>query len=52
MSDTATIYREAKSLNPVDRLRLVEMLLADLDQPDDHIDRIWAAEAMGSLSAW
>ena len=34
MTDTVAVYREAQSLNPVDRLKLVEMLLADLDQPD------------------
>lgn len=47
MTDAVAVCREAQSLNPVDRLKLVEMLLADLDQPDDRIDALWAKEAQG-----
>lgn len=52
MSDTSAIYRETRSLKPVERLRLVEMLLADLDQPDEQIDRLWAAEAQSRWDAY
>ena len=51
MSDAAAIYRETRTLKPVERLRLVEMLLADLDQPDEQIDRLWAAEAQSRWDA-
>jgi len=52
MSDTTAIYRETRTLKPVERLRLVEMLLADLDQPDEQIDRLWAAEAQNRWDAY
>jgi putative addiction module component (TIGR02574 family) len=52
MTDTIAVFREAQSLNPVDRLKLVEMLLADLDQPDDRIDALWAKEAQGRWDAF
>ncbi|HNC84035.1 MAG TPA: addiction module protein [Nitrospira sp.] len=52
MTDAVAVCREAQSLNPVDRLKLVEMLLADLDQPDDRIDALWAKEAQGRWEAF
>ncbi len=51
MSDAAAIYRETRTLKPVERLRLVEMLLTDLDQPDAPIDRLWAAEVQSRWDA-
>ena len=51
MSDAAAIYREARTRKPVERLPLVERLLADLDQPDEQIDRLWAAEAQSRWDA-
>ena len=49
MSDAATLFREAQALKPTDRLRLVEMLIADLDHPDQNIDQLWGAEAQRRL---
>lgn len=51
MADTTAIYNEASTLKPTERLRLVEMLLADLDQPDGRIDQLWATEAQSRLDA-
>jgi putative addiction module component (TIGR02574 family) len=36
---------EVHSLSDVEKLRLVDTILADLDKPDPEIDRIWAEEA-------
>ena len=51
MADATTIYRQASVLKPVERLRLVEMLLADMDQPDEQIDALWAIEAQNRWDA-
>jgi putative addiction module component (TIGR02574 family) len=46
MSTTADkLASEIQSLPDVEKLRLVESILADLDKPDAEIDRIWADEA-------
>lgn len=52
MTDAATIHRDARTLKPTERLRLIEMLLADLDQPDEQIDEAWAAEAQRRWDAF
>lgn len=36
---------EIKALPDAEKLRLVDVILADLDKPDPEIDRIWADEA-------
>jgi putative addiction module component (TIGR02574 family) len=36
---------EIRSLTDIEKLRLVDSILADLDQPDPEIDRVWAEEA-------
>ncbi len=36
---------EIKSLTDMEKLRLVDAILTDLDKPDPEIDRIWADEA-------
>ncbi len=43
---------EAQSLTDVEKLRLVDTLLADLDKPDPEIDRIWAEEARKRWDAY
>ena len=39
------LEQEIKSLADVEKLRLVDAILADLNRPDPEIDRIWAEEA-------
>ena len=39
------IVKKAHQLPDLDKMQLVELLMADLDQPDPEIDRLWAAEA-------
>lgn len=43
---------EIKSLTDVEKLRLVDAILADLDKPDPEIDRIWADEARKRWTAY
>jgi hypothetical protein len=42
---TAEIIEKVHSLPDLDKIQLVELLMADLDQPDPEIDRLWAEEA-------
>ncbi len=39
------LVEEIKSLTDLEKLRLVDSLLADLDKPDPELDRVWAEEA-------
>jgi len=39
------LVEEIKSLPDVEKLRLVDAILSDLDRPDPELDRIWAEEA-------
>lgn len=53
MSTTADrLALEIKSLSDVEKLRLVDAILADLDRPDPEIDRIWAEEARKRWAAY
>ena len=53
MSSTADkLEQEIKSLPDIERLRLVDAILADLDRPDPEIDRIWAVEARKRWNAY
>ena len=46
MSSTADkLEKEIKALPDIEKLRLVDAILTDLDRPDPEIDRIWAEEA-------
>ena len=49
---TEKIASEAHELADVDKLRLVDALLNDLDKPDPEIDRIWAEEARKRWKAY
>lgn len=53
MSQTADrLEQEIKLLADVEKLRLVDAILADLDRPDPEIDRIWAEEARKRWAAY
>jgi putative addiction module component (TIGR02574 family) len=43
---------EVHSLSDVEKLRLVDTILADLDKPDPEIDRIWAEESRKRWAAY
>ena len=53
MSSTADeLEQQIQSLSDLEKLRLVDMILADLDRPDPEIDRIWAEEARERWAAY
>ncbi|CBE70194.1 MAG: addiction module protein [Candidatus Methylomirabilis oxygeniifera] len=43
---------EIHGLPDVEKLRLVDAILADLDKPDPQIDRVWADEARKRWAAY
>ena len=46
------LVSEIRQLPDVDKLRLVDVILADLDKPDPEIDRVWAEEARKRWAAY
>ena len=46
------IAAEIQSLPDVEKLRLVDAILADLDKPDPELDRVWAEEARKRWAAY
>ena len=43
---------EIHGLPDLEKLRLVDTILADLDRPDPEIDRVWAEEARKRWAAY
>ena len=53
MSTTADkLASEIKALPEIERLRLVDTILTELDKPDPEIDRVWADEARKRWAAY
>lgn len=46
------ILEDARDLSPVERAALIDDLLSSLDEPDEHVDRLWRAEAEDRLAAY
>jgi hypothetical protein len=49
---TEKLASEIQSLTDMDKLRLVDTILADLDRPDPELDRIWAEESRKRWTAY
>jgi len=49
---TEKLTSEIQSLTDVEKLHLVDTILADLDRPDPELDRIWAEESRKRWSAY
>ncbi len=49
---TEKLASEIRSLPDVEKLQLVDAILADLDKPDPEIDQIWADEARKRWTAY
>jgi len=49
---TNELLQQARKLDPVERLELVDALLQSLDRPDPAIDRVWIEEAERRLAAY
>lgn len=43
---------EIRVLPDIEKLRLVDTILADLDKPDPEVDRVWAEEARKRWAAY
>ena len=46
------LAKEILDLPDVEKLRLVDAILTDLDKPDPEIDRVWAEEARKRWAAY
>jgi putative addiction module component (TIGR02574 family) len=46
------LEQKIKALSDIEKLRLVDVILADLSRPDSEIDRIWAEEARKRWDAY
>jgi putative addiction module component (TIGR02574 family) len=46
------LAKEIHELPDVEKLRLVDTILTDLDKPDPEIDRVWAEEARKRWAAY
>ncbi len=52
MSISKELYQQVSHLSSMEKLRLAELLLADLDIPDSEIDAIWREEAQKRWQAY
>jgi putative addiction module component (TIGR02574 family) len=53
MSTTADeLVSQIRALTDVEKLRLVDAILTDLDKPDPDIDRVWVEEARKRWAAY
>ena len=52
MPSCQELYQQANQLPPLEKLQLAELLLADLDKPDQEIDVIWKDEAQKRWQAY
>lgn len=52
MLNSQTLYAQINQLPPLEKLQLVELLLADLDVPDPEVDAIWREEAKKRWQAY
>ena len=52
MAIAASLLKDVLSLDANGRAELVDELLASLDQPDQAIDALWAAEAESRVDAY
>ena len=46
------LAEQIHELADIEKLRLVEAILEDLDKPDPEIDRVWAVEARKRWAAY
>ncbi len=42
---TEALQKKTLQLNPLEKIHLVEMILASLDKPDPEIEKAWVAES-------
>lgn len=47
-----SVNEEALSLNPLEKIQLIDELLLSLDMPNHDLDKIWAEEAENRIKAY
>lgn len=52
MLESTKLHQQASQLSSLEKLRLAELLLADLDKPDPEITKIWTEEAQKRWQAY
>lgn len=52
MTNTDNIFKEASVLSAFEKARLIDKLIATLDEPDKEIDELWAKEAENRIEAY
>lgn len=52
MSKTNDVFNAAIQLEPIEKAKLIDQLIQNLDAPDKEIDQQWAKEAEARLSAF
>lgn len=52
MPNSQELYQQISHLPSLEKLRLAELLLADLDTPNPEIDAIWREEAQKRWQAY
>ena len=51
-SHSQALIEQASGLTALEKMEVVDALLASVDKPDAEIDRLWAAEAEDRLAAY
>lgn len=52
MPTAETVFKEASTLDPFERARLIDKLIDSLDRPDKEIDELWAKEVENRIDAY
>jgi putative addiction module component (TIGR02574 family) len=52
MTTTDIIYKEASTLSPFEKAKLIDKLISSLDKPDKEIDGLWAEEVEDRIDAY
>jgi len=52
MTTADQIFHEASALSPLDKARLIDKLISDLDKSDLEINELWAKEAEERIDAY
>jgi putative addiction module component (TIGR02574 family) len=46
------VLKETMTLAPSQKAELIDILISSLDEPDKHIDKLWAKEAESRIDAY
>ncbi|HHE31343.1 MAG TPA: addiction module protein [Chlorobaculum parvum] len=52
MSTADTVFNEASALSPLEKARLIDKLISDLDKSDQEINQLWVKEAEDRIDTY